>query len=108
EQAEEIARRVNALLLHGELSVRERDETLRRFRTAKTGVLVVTTVGDEGLDIPDVNIGIFVSGTGSRRQFIQRLGRLLRPAPGKKAVLYEVVVRGTSEEYQSKRRKELI
>ncbi|MEM1774257.1 MAG: DEAD/DEAH box helicase [Acidilobaceae archaeon] len=108
EQAEEIARRANALLLHGELSVRERDETLRRFRTAKTGVLVVTTVGDEGLDIPDVNIGIFVSGTGSRRQFIQRLGRLLRPAPGKKAVLYEVVVRGTSEEYQSKRRKELI
>ena len=68
-------------------------------------MLVVTTVGDEGLDIPDANVGILVAGTGSRRQFIQRLGRLLRPQPGKKAILYEVIVKGTSEEIHSRKRK---
>jgi len=68
----------------------------------------VTTVGDEGLDIPDANVGILVSGTSSSRQFIQRLGRLLRPGEGKKsAVLYEVIVEGTSEEYQSRKRRRM-
>jgi len=107
-QAEEIASRINGLLLHGELSESERERVLRAFKTAKTGVLVVTTVGDEGLDIPDANIGILVSGTSSRRQFIQRLGRLLRPTPGKTAILYEIITAGTSEEYQARRRKELL
>lgn len=107
-QAEEIARRVGGLLLHGDLGESEREKVLRTFRNVKTGVLVVTTVGDEGLDIPDANVGILVSGTASRRQFIQRLGRLLRPAPGKVAILYEVVTAGTSEEYQAKKRKEIL
>jgi len=107
-QAEEIASRVKGLLLHGELSESERERVLRAFKTAKTGVLVVTTVGDEGLDIPDANIGILVSGTSSRRQFIQRLGRLLRPTPGKTAILYEIITAGTSEEYQARKRKELL
>jgi superfamily II DNA or RNA helicase len=107
-QAEEIASRVKGLLLHGELSESERERVLRAFKTAKTGVLVVTTVGDEGLDIPDANVGILVSGTSSRRQFIQRLGRLLRPKPGKTAVLYEIVTAGTSEEYQARKRKEIL
>ena len=109
-QAEEIARRVGGLLLHGGLDRRLREAVLEKFRRLKSGVLVVTTVGDEGLDIPDANVGILVSGTGSRRQFIQRLGRLLRPAPGgdgKKAVLYEVIAAGTSEEFQSRKRRGL-
>ena len=104
-QAEEIARRLGAYLLHGDIDARRRRLALEAFKRARSGVLVVTTVGDEGLDIPDANVGIFVSGTGSRRQYLQRLGRLLRPAPGKKAVLYEVVVAGTSEEYQARRRR---
>jgi len=107
-QAEEIARRVGGLLLHGDLSESERDRVLKAFKAARSGVLVVTTVGDEGLDIPDANVGILVSGTSSRRQFIQRLGRLLRPAPGKVAVLYEIVTSGTSEEYQARKRRELL
>ncbi len=108
DQAEEIGRKVNGYVLHGDLGDKERETILRQFKGVKSGVLVVTTVGDEGLDIPDANVGVFVSGTGSRRQFIQRLGRLLRPAPGKRAVLYEVIVAGTSEEFQSRRRRELV
>jgi len=105
--AEEIAKETNAYLLTGELDEARRRSILEQFKNAKSGVLVVTTVGDEGIDIPDASVGIFVAGTGSRRQFIQRLGRLLRPQPGKEAVLYEVVVKGTSEELQSRRRKTL-
>jgi len=83
--------------------------TLDSFKRMDRAVLVVTTVGDEGLDIPDANVGILVSGTSSSRQFIQRLGRLLRPGSGggKKAVLYEVIVEGTSEEYQSRKRRRI-
>ncbi len=107
-QAEEIARRVQGLLLHGGIDKRRRQRVLEEFRRRPSGVLVVTTVGDEGLDIPDANVGVFLSGTGSPRQFIQRLGRLLRPKPGNNtAVLYEVVVAGTSEEYQSRKRRRL-
>ena len=105
-QAEEIARRLGAYLLHGGLDKRRRETILDAFKRARSGVLVLTTVGDEGLDIPDANVGILVSGTSSPRQFIQRLGRLLRPSPGKKqAILYEVIVAGTPEEYQARKRK---
>lgn len=108
-QAEEIAKRLNALLLHGGLEDEERARTLSLFKSMKSGVLVMTTVGDEGLDIPDANVGVIVSGTGSRRQFIQRLGRLLRPSSSKKtAVLYEVIAKGTIEEVQAKKRRELV
>ncbi len=105
KQAEKIAKEIDALLLHGDLDNTTRRLVLSKFKNMDSGVLVVTTLGDEGLDIPDVNVGILASGTSSSRQFIQRLGRLLRPGRNKKAVLYEVVLKGTSEEYQSRKRK---
>jgi superfamily II DNA or RNA helicase len=53
-------------------------------------------------------VGIIVSGTSSRRQFIQRLGRLLRPKPdGREAVMYEIILEKTSEEYQARKRKNI-
>ena len=103
--AKRIADAVKGYLLTGETDNKRRRIILETFRKIPSGVLVVTTVGDEGLDIPDANVGILVAGTGSRRQFIQRLGRLLRPQPGKKAILYEVIVKGTSEEIHSRKRK---
>jgi len=60
---------------------------------------------DEGIDVPEANVGIIVSGTASSREFIQRLGRLLRPGKGKKAVLYELVTKGTKEVRTSYRRR---
>lgn len=106
EQAENLAKIFNALIITGKISKSERDKILAEFKSMKSGILVLTTVGDEGLDIPDASVGIIVTGTGSRRQFIQRLGRLLRPVDGKKATLYEILVQGTPEEYQAKKRKE--
>lgn len=106
DQAEEIAKRLGALLLTGETPDSDRKRALEQFKKAPRGILVVTTVGDEGLDIPDANVGIIVSGTGSRRQFIQRLGRLLRPKSNKtEARLYEIVIEKTAEEIQARKRK---
>jgi superfamily II DNA or RNA helicase len=64
---------------------------------------------DEGIDVPDANVGIIVSGTGSSREFIQRLGRILRPAEGKdKAILYELISKETGEVRVARRRKKKI
>lgn len=52
-------------------------------------------------------VGIILSGSASVREHVQRLGRILRPAPGKEqALLYELVSAGTSEEGVSARRRE--
>jgi superfamily II DNA or RNA helicase len=109
DQAREIAQKTRGLLLTGEMPEEERRRVLETFKQSSRGILVVTTVGDEGIDIPDANVGIIASGTGSRRQFIQRLGRLLRPkARGESARLYEIVVEKTSEEYQLKKRHGIV
>jgi len=109
DQAREIAEKTRGLLLIGEMPENERKRVLDYFRQNSRGILVVTTVGDEGIDIPDANVGIIVSGTGSRRQFIQRLGRLLRPKTrGGYAKLYEIIVEKTPEEYQLKKRRTAI
>jgi len=61
---------------------------------------------DEGTDIPDVNTGIILSGTGSKREFVQRLGRLLRPKKSIEEVaeLIEIISSDTSETYTSNKR----
>lgn len=108
EQAKRIAEALNTYCIVGELDENTRKMRLESFKSGVVRVLVLTTVGDEGLDIPDANVGIIATGTGSKRQFIQRLGRILRPVPGKEARLYEVIVKGTYEEAESKRRKEAL
>jgi superfamily II DNA or RNA helicase len=60
-------------------------------------VLVAVRSLDEGVDVPEVRIGIIVATGKSVRQLTQRMGRLIRPKPGKKALLYVVIARGTYE-----------
>jgi len=83
----------------------EREETFNKFKQGEYSVLASSQVLDEGIDVPEANIGIIVSGTGSSREYIQRLGRLLRPRENKKAMLYELVTKGTKETRTSYRRK---
>ncbi len=83
----------------------ERKEYLQMFRDGKVTALATSRVLDEGVDVPDATIGIVLSGSGSARQYRQRLGRILRPGSGKKAVLYEVVTKSTSEYATSSRRR---
>lgn len=83
----------------------ERTHVLDGFRAGSYQAIASSQVLDEGVDVPEANVGILLSGTGSSREFIQRLGRLLRPREGKRAILYELVARGTGEERTSYRRK---
>jgi superfamily II DNA or RNA helicase len=83
----------------------ERRDILKRFRDGTLRGIVTSKVLDEGIDIPEASIGIILSGTGSSREFIQRLGRLLRKSDGKKARLIELVSRATTETRTSWRRK---
>lgn len=84
---------------------KERKEILKKFKKGIYTAIISSQVLDEGIDVPEANIGIIISGTGSSRQFIQRLGRLLRLVEGKKAILYELVSKNTLEVNISYRRK---
>lgn len=83
----------------------ERIAFLDAFREGRYPVLVTSKVLNEGVDVPAASVGIIVSGSGSVREHVQRLGRILRPAPGKTALLYELVSLGTGETYVSERRR---
>jgi len=83
----------------------ERKEILENFREGRYRLIVTSKVLDEGVDVPDATQAIILSGTGSAREFIQRLGRILRKREGKKAKLIEIVTRNTAEMKMSSRRK---
>ena len=84
----------------------ERKEMLDFFRNGKYPVLISSKVLNEGVDVPEASVGIIVSGSGSIREHVQRLGRILRAGEGKQALLYELISAGTSEESVSQRRRE--
>jgi superfamily II DNA or RNA helicase len=98
----------------------ERQDVLKGFKEGRYMAIVTSKVLDEGVDIPDAELGIILSGTGSAREFIQRLGRLLRPKPYnsssgsgsgsnyrnyKKARLIEIISSETKETLTSAKRK---
>ena len=107
-QAEEIYKKLRehvrqVALITGE--TRDRDLILKQFAKGNVKILVATTVLDEGVDVPDADVAIIVSGTGSSRQMIQRIGRVVRAVPGKtEARVYEIVARRTIEEALSENR----
>ena len=88
-------------------SKQERHDALSGFKDGRYNVIVTSKVLDEGVDVPDAELGIILSGTGSSREFIQRLGRLLRPKPDSnmKAKLIEIISSGTREIGTSAKRK---
>jgi superfamily II DNA or RNA helicase len=85
--------------------VKERHKLLERFRDGSYRILATSRVLNEGVDVPEASIAVVLSGTATEREHIQRLGRILRQARDKKAVLYEVITEGTSEERVSQQRR---
>ncbi len=85
--------------------LKERAEILRRFASGEYRVVVTSRVLNEGVDVPDANVAIVLSGTGSVREHVQRLGRILRRADSKQAILYELVTPDTVEAHVSRRRR---
>jgi len=89
-----------------ETTASERDAVLDRFRRGDYSRVVTANVLDEGVDVPDANVAVVVAGSGSEREFTQRLGRVLRPKEdGGRALLYELVSADTAEERVAARRR---
>jgi superfamily II DNA or RNA helicase len=102
----QIARRFLIPAITHQTKTKERREILLRFHSGEYPILVTSQVLNEGVNVPAASVGIILSGTGSVREHVQRLGRLLRKHGDKQAVLYEVVTRGTAEEFTSDRRRQ--
>ncbi|MDW8245626.1 MAG: DEAD/DEAH box helicase family protein [Sandaracinaceae bacterium] len=85
--------------------VRERSEILADFARGVYNAIVTSKVLNEGVDVPEASVAIVVSGSGSVREHVQRLGRILRKREGKFALLYELVTARTMEASTSERRR---
>jgi len=85
---------------------KERASFLNGFRDGSYSILVTSKALNEGVDVPEANVAIIVSGSGSVREHVQRLGRILRKKEGKQAVLYELISKQTGEHSVNKRRRQ--
>ena len=89
----------DTVIYHSKLSNEMRYDNLRLFRRGMANCLVTCKALDEGLDVPDIGTAIISSSTASIRQRIQRLGRVLRPSPGKKeAVIFTIYATDLEEQ----------
>lgn len=88
--------------------VSERSHILAGFTGERYSAIATSRVLNEGVDMPEANIAIVLSGSGSVREHVQRLGRILRKRSGKRAILYELVTGGTSETRISSKRRDHI
>lgn len=90
-------------IYHSGLPAKVRAQTLSDFRQGRSSVLVTCRALDEGFNVPETEVGIIAASTATRRQRIQRLGRVLRPARGKSgAIVYTLVAtKGEIERLQA-------
>lgn len=86
--------------------IKERSAILAGLADGTYGAVVTSKVLNEGVDVPDANVAIVLSGSGSVREHVQRLGRVLRKKGDKRAVAYELVTGATTETLTSERRRE--
>ena len=86
--------------------VKERSFILSSFNEGALRAVVTSKVLNEGVNVPQANVAIVLSGNASVREHVQRLGRILRKTDDKFATMYEIVAAGTGEEYTSDRRRE--
>jgi superfamily II DNA or RNA helicase len=85
---------------------KERARLLADFASGALPVLLTSKVLNEGVDVPDANVGVVLSGSGSVREHVQRLGRILRKKEGKRAILYELCTAVAAEHRISERRRQ--
>jgi DNA excision repair protein ERCC-3 len=110
DQLDDIAARIDAPLIKGETTVKERQRLFEAFRTGEITTLVVSKVANFSIDLPEAAVAIQVSGAfGSRQEEAQRLGRVLRPkADGRTARFYAVVSRDTQDQEFAQHRQRFL
>jgi DNA excision repair protein ERCC-3 len=108
DQLEELGAALDAPVIQGSTTNKEREKLFDAFRSGEIRVLVVSKVANFSIDLPEAAVAVQVSGTfGSRQEEAQRLGRVLRPkADGRQAHFYTVVSRDTLDsEYAAHRQR---
>jgi superfamily II DNA or RNA helicase len=103
--AYKVARRFLVPVITHQTKVTERSAILLGFAAGQTRAIVTSKVLNEGVDVREANVAIVLSGSGSVREHVQRLGRILRKSGDKRAVLYELVTARTAETGTSERRR---
>ena len=74
------------------------ERILERFATGELGAITSSKVLDEGIDVPAATVAVLVGASGGTRRKAQRVGRVLRPFPGKSsALVYEILCVDTVE-----------
>ncbi|MGC8644472.1 MAG: DEAD/DEAH box helicase family protein [Isosphaeraceae bacterium] len=101
-----IARQFLVPVITHQTKTKERRDVLLRFNEGTYPIVATSKVLNEGVNVPEANVAIILSGSGSVREHVQRLGRILRKSGDKQAILYEVISRGTVEEFTSSRRRQ--
>lgn len=102
--AKEIERMLNdakipAVAFSSALEKKEREQYMNEFKTGKVKVLAAPSVLDEGIDVPEAELGIIMSANHSKRQMIQRLGRVIRPKKdGRPAIFFILYIQNTNED----------
>ena len=107
DQGETLSEEYDIPFVSGETDFEDREDYFEKFRNDELTTIIVSRIGDEGLDLPDAEIGIVMSGQGgSRRQATQRAGRVMRPFGD--AQVYMVATKGSNEEDFVKQQVELL
>jgi DNA excision repair protein ERCC-3 len=110
DQLDELAEELDAPIVKGDTTVRERQRLFEAFRAGEITTLVVSKVANFSIDLPEATVAVQVSGTfGSRQEEAQRLGRILRPkADGRTARFYAVVARDTVDQEFAQHRQRFL
>lgn len=88
-----------------ETKAAERKAILERFQAGDYPVLATSRVLNEGIDVPEAKVAIVLGGSAGTREYVQRLGRILRKVENREAVLYEIIVRNTLDTGRARRRR---
>ena len=103
DQGRELSATLDVPFVNGEMPHSRRERLLDEFRRGDRDTLLVSRVGDEGIDLPDAELAVVASGLGgSRRQGAQRTGRTMRPEG--RSLVYVLATRGSREEDFAQRR----
>jgi DNA excision repair protein ERCC-3 len=107
DQGEDLSEEYDIPFISGETDFEDREEYFEEFREGDLDRMIVSRIGDEGLDLPNAEVGIVMSGQGgSRRQATQRAGRVMRPVGD--AQVFMVATKGSNEEDFVKQQVELL
>jgi superfamily II DNA or RNA helicase len=100
-----IARQHLIPVITHQTKVAERKAILEHFCQGIYRAIVTTKVLNEGIDVPAAKVAVILGGSASDREYVQRLGRILRKQGNAEAILYEVIVRNTADEQIANRRQ---